>query len=650
MAWWATRVGGRTQAARQRFLVGALVFSLSLAAAATALRLREIPPAEYEVNSRPIAIPEDGYVSSVTCQACHPQQYETWHDSYHPRMTQRADPESVLGDFNDVRLETDDGRTFLLQREGDTFWVEFDEVAPETALGPPPRQRQQIVMITGSHHMQVYWYATGDRRSLGQLDFVYLLEDRAWVPRKSVFLQPPRFGSRSENGRWNHTCIQCHTTNGQPRLEEMDTRVAEFGIACEACHGPAVEHVASNQDPRRRYQQHRSEGPDETITNPEHLSPRLSSQVCGSCHGISFRRGDERQRFLEDGHSYVPGDDLRDTRILAHAPEGLEHMGKIFDGSPEYLALLLKNDPNYFEKQFWTDGMVRVSGREYSGLLNTPCFVAGELSCLSCHTLHQQPDDPRPRLEWAADQLAPGMRTNQACISCHGDFASDEALTAHTYHPVESSGSSCYNCHMPYTTYGLLKAIRSHQVDSPSVAASLATGRPNACNQCHLDKTLRWSGEHLNGWYGIPKPPLDEVEAAVPASLIWMLRGDAGQRALIAWSMGWEDALEASGNAWQAPFLAQMLVDPYDAVRYISGRSLRRLPGYAAFEYDFVGPEADRSAAARRAAEQWWKGPHPKGQVANAQELLDDPNGLLPKDIFAQLLRQRNDRYVELAE
>ena len=34
-------------------------------------------------------------------------------------------------------------------------------------------------------------------------------------------------------------------------------------------------------------------------------------------------------------------------------------------------------------------------------------------------------------------------------------------------------------------------------IESPDVATTLKTGRPNACNLCHLDKTLDWTAEHL---------------------------------------------------------------------------------------------------------------------------------------------------------
>ncbi|MEE8526850.1 MAG: C cytochrome precursor, partial [Thermoanaerobaculia bacterium] len=229
-------------------------------------------------------------------------------------------------------------------------------------------------------------------------------------------------------------------------------------------------------------------------------------------------------------------------------------------------------------------------------------------------------------------------------------FADATALTAHTRHLPGSTGSQCYNCHMPFTSYGLLKALRSHQVDSPSVAVSLETGRPNACNQCHLDKTLAWSAENLEDWYGLPAPVLGDVERGVPASVIWLLSGDAGQRALMAWSLGWEPARQASGSHWMAPFLTQLLVDPYDAVRIIAGRSLSTQPGFEDFDYDATAAPGELIEAAQRARGVWAALPPPADQAADAWALLYDPQGVLPEDVFVDLLARRDDRVVILAE
>ncbi len=41
----------------------------------------------------------DEYAGSASCRACHPNQYNSWHQSFHRTMTQAASPESVRGKF-----------------------------------------------------------------------------------------------------------------------------------------------------------------------------------------------------------------------------------------------------------------------------------------------------------------------------------------------------------------------------------------------------------------------------------------------------------------------------------------------------------------------------------------------------------------------
>lgn len=619
------------------------VLALAVAGAGTAMLVRVPPLTEADVPLRPIAVPENGFVSSRACRSCHPHEYSAWHDSYHRRMTQVATPETVLGDFDAVTLEYH-GDTYVLGHDNEIFWFDLLSTAPD---GEPRRMRRPILLSTGSHHMQAYWYPVGKGRAMEFFAFVFLIPEQRWVPRESIFLQPTvavgaalrpptEFEEWQNNRRWNHSCLHCHTTDGQPRFPEVDTRVAEFGIACEACHGPGEEHVERNRDPLRRYRLHLGGEPDPTILDPSNLAAERGSQVCGVCHGVNYPRGDQTQADFAGGHSYRPGADLEATRLICR-PDDSEA------GREPCPDLVL-------EQRFWSDGMLRVSGREYNGLIESPCFRGGELSCFSCHRMHQGKNDLRPRSEWAADQLTAEIEDNSACLQCHHGFAETAALTAHTRHLPGSTGSQCYNCHMPYTSYGLLKALRSHQVDSPSVSVSLATGRPNACNQCHLDQTLAWTSRHLGDWYGQPLADLGDVERAVPASLIWLLSGDAGQRALMAWSLGWEPARQASGSHWMAPFLAQLLVDPYDAVRIVAGRSLATQPGFEDFDYDATAAPGELVETARRVHGIWAALPPPVGQAADAWALLDDPQGLLEDDVFAALLARRDDRVVILAE
>jgi hypothetical protein len=341
------------------------------------------------------------------------------------------------------------------------------------------------------------------------------------------------------------------------------------------------------------------------------------------------------------GTTFRPGDDLFNDPIYYVMRGRLDLM----PDRPAHVP-----DPADAETgSFWPDGMIRITGREFSGLIESPCYQRGSMSCLSCHEMHQSSGDPRTPADWAAGQLKPGMDGNRACVQCHNRFEDAAVVAEHTHHRADSSGTKCYNCHMPHTTYGLLKATRSHMVSSPSVSNSLLAGRPNACNLCHQDQTLAWAAENLALWYQQPIPKLSADDEQVAASVVWILRGDAGQRALTAWSFGWGDGHQASGNNWQAPFLGQLLDDRYNAVRFIAHRSLKRLPGFANFDYDFMSGPSIRSAAVTNARQVWRQTQDGQKRPFASQTLIDPAGQILDAD-FQRLLRQRDDSPVEFAE
>jgi len=457
-----------------------------------------------------------------------------------------------------------------------------------------------------------------------------------------AFLVPPYSDLNSlHSGDWNTNCLNCHSTHGAPQTvpsdEIMTTRAAEFGIACEACHGPAKAHVAANSNPLRRYEARRETAagsPDPTIVNPANLGKELSSHVCARCHALTGGFYGTQDYPLH-GYAFQPGQNLYDTFVRSRLED--------WHTNPALVAELQK-DPGLLHDVFWSDGMVRVAGREFSGLLETKCFQNGEMSCLSCHQLHKLDADPRPLEEWANDQLAPGMRTNAACIQCHESYGNEAEVAAHTHHPLQSAASNCYNCHMPHTTFGLLKGIRSHTVDSPGVAASLATGRPNACNQCHLDKSLGWTAQTLNEWYGTPVPEMNADERDIAASVLWTLKGDAGQRALMAWSFGWEEARNVSGDDWMGVYLSFLLEDPYAAVRIVARKSLRRYPGFESLpEYPFPADVKSRAFAL-------WTKQHPAGLGFDTGPLLLESNGTFILEPAVRLMEARDLTPITLKE
>lgn len=595
---------------------------------------------DHEIKNRPIEKASRGYISSDSCRQCHAHHYDTWHASHHRTMTQVPSKDSVIADFDD-KVIVHSGREFRFFHEGDEYFMGVKSVSRSDSDSSSKGKTFKIVLMTGAHHQQGFWCETDKGRTIGKIPFIWINKEKRWVPYGSIFFLPSSPLSMHA-GVWNSNCIKCHVVGGQPRLDQkngFDTHVAEFGISCEACHGPGEAHAAFQHDLLDADLKHPPIGKREMI-NPADLNHVRSSQTCGQCHAVfDFYDAKGNSQFMnKEGFQYRPGDDLLDSR----------HVFRL--GQDEDLPIVkqkLERNPKFWEHQFWSDGMVRVSGREYNGLLESPCYQRGKMSCLSCHDMHPDESDDRPSSQWANDQMKLDMRSNKACLQCHQEFKSDEKLAKHTHHAAGSVGSNCYDCHMPHTTLGLMKAMRSHTIDSPSVAATVATGRPNACNLCHLDKSLAWTAEHLEQWYNIAPPKLSKQEKEVASSIRWILKGDAGQRAIAGWHFGWAPARKASGTRWMAPYLAELLTDSYDVVRFIGYHSLKELPDFSDFEYDFVGPEQAQKQGRSQALKKWNASddkPSPSSSL-----LINEQNELIEKEIQA-IRSQRLDPPIKLIE
>ncbi len=625
--------------------------------------------------------PSSPYAGSRQCQSCHPAAYASWAKSYHRTMTQAVTPDTVLANFDDVTLSYE-GRTYRAFRRGDRFFVDLPRVGTKGGAGE--RTVRPIVMSTGSHHQQLYWYprdaadeepdsasveiyrnrcaschgeageggegASGPyltarellpahiRQSLEapthrdlvvpplepeelakmarfvermqfvdqlmQFPFSWIIGDRRWVHEDLTFLGPPYPENDTEpyDQGWSNACDGCHSVG--PRFEAPDpggvgrAAVVELGISCEVCHGAGQRHVLRHQSPLARYEAHSGQPPDD-IVNPARLSPEKSAAVCGQCHAETIEKnGRPMDRFK-------PGRRLED---YVHPIQLLP------PPHPEWLTRAIAGESDVLDSGFWDDGTIRVAGRDYNGLVMTGCHTEGELTCISCHTMHG--DDPN-------DQLKPEAKSDAVCLGCHDDVARD--VSAHTHHAPESAGSRCYDCHMPRTTWGLLGAMRAHRITSPNAAEGVDTGRPNACNLCHLDKSVSAVAEALHAWYGQPlpsgpQPAPQAMPSDVAAAVVWTLRGDGVQRAIAAWHLGWPTAI-ATSDAWWAPVvLARALNDPYAAVRYTAWRSLRAHEGFTDFSFDYAGDGAAHDAARARVLQTFAQ---PAGRSAPAALILE---------------------------
>ena len=613
-----------------------VIATIASASVLTLISLRDFRREAQPPENRPIKSQVDGYVTSNSCRACHIENYASWHASFHRTMTQVATPDTLPAAMGALELAFN-GREYKAERRGDKFFV---RMRPEGGSYGDP---QQVVLVTGSHTLQILWLETGHGRTLQQFPFAYIVAEKMWAPVSETFLIPPDLKEYYSLGAWNGACMDCHVTQGQSRFVEgnkWDSQVAEFGIACEACHSEGREHIERNRNPIRRFEVHLTTKSDPTVTNPARLKGPDSALACGQCHSVwAFNNMTDKIDFNRHGAGFRPGAHDLAQRFVVQ-PNAPDHS--------EQKDFIRRTEPDFFTNRFWDDGMIRVTGREFNGVQASPCFRGREFSCISCHEMHLDSPGQTDAHTWArTGQLKPKMDSDVACLQCHKEMSA--RLVAHTHHAADSSGSRCYNCHMPRTTFGLLHAMRSHQVSSPTVQESIAYGRPNACNLCHLDQTLAWTAQKLHAWYNQPVPELSQDDQTIAAAVQWILKGDAGQRALIAWGMGWESAQKIAGRDWLYPYLIYSMTDPYPAVRFDAWKSLQTLPGFSGFPFIYSATDRPLSEAATHAYEKWLRQLRHANTVYRPETAIDS-DGHFRQDVFQRLRSERDDKPIILAE
>jgi hypothetical protein len=245
--------------------------------------------------------------------------------------------------------------------------------------------------------------------------------------------------------------------------------------------------------------------------------------------------------------------------------------------------------------------------------------------------------------------LKPGMQTNEACYGCHERYR--DRLSEHTHHPADTAGSLCYNCHMPHLVYSLLTTHRSHRIEIPDVEVSRRTGKPHACNLCHLDKSLGWTQAQLAGWSDHQRErrePLSADEDSISAALLFLAQRDARCRAIVAGAFSNPAAQRASGTAWFGMFLARMLEDErYPAVRYLLHRGLRTAYGEAgAGPFDYLATPAQRRNELQDLRKRF--DAVPLDRLGGALPLT--PKGLPDEAVLHRLLQGRHDPDVTIHE
>jgi len=390
------------------------------------------------------------FVGSAACADCHADQYRPWQGSQHALAMQAATEESVLGDFSGVKFPHM-GVTSEFFRRDAAFMVRTDgpdgrlvDYKVKHTFGIYPLQQYLLELPGGRlQALSIAWDAR-PREAGGQRWFHLYPGER--IERRDEL----HWTRRQQN--WNFMCADCHSTNLQKNYDASTdtyaTSWSEISVGCEACHGPGSEHARLAALGRG------SEGLtvalderrgaawtiDPATGNPRRTPVRTTTReldVCAQCHS---RRG-------QFSNGYRAGELFLDHYRPALIESSLYH----------------------------PDGQQREEVYDWGSFLSSRMHAAG-VTCGDCHEPH------------AARLRAPG---NAVCDQCHQP--AKYQATSHHLHPVDSPGSQCVACHMPTTTYMVVDPRHDHSFRIPRPDLSVSIGVPNACNQCHQDRSAEWA-------------------------------------------------------------------------------------------------------------------------------------------------------------
>ena len=522
-----------------------------LLAVATALGLwsvRAPAPATAPVAPAAAAPPAATYVANTQCLGCHQTQAASWAGSHHAKAMAPASADTVRGDFDNTQFRHQ-GVTTRFFRRGDKFFVHND--------GPDGKTADfEVKYSFGVAPLQQYLIETDGGR-LQPLQIAWNTQTRKWFHLLPHEKAPPgdvlHWTGRYQTA--NTMCVACHTTGFDKRYDaaadRFDSQWREVNVSCQSCHGPGSLHVAS---PQQRGQ----------------LADLKTSQkqveVCAACHS----------RRSELTAMPVPGQPHLDHYLPSLLREGLYHA----DGQ--------QLDEVFVVGSFRQSKMYRMG-----------------VSCTNCH----DPHSAKPKL--------PG---NALCLQCHQTPANPAFPSAagsyntpqHHHHAAGTPGAQCTACHMPAKNYMIVQPRPDHSMRIPRPDLSVSLSTPNACNQCHADKTSQWAADAVTKWYGTPKRPPHYGEvfsaarrgapqaaqalaalaadaaqpAIVRATALDMLRGPIGIDERVAATRDTDAELRAAAAAsledvdasLRVPTLAPLLKDPVRAVRIAAARSLAALP------------------------------------------------------------------------
>ena len=403
----------------------------------------------------------DQYVGASVCAQCHAESHQKWQESHHFHAMELPTEETVRADFNESEFENY-GVTTKFFRKKDKFMV-------ETENGDGAMEEFEVAYTFGWEPLQQYLVRFPDGR-LQVLPTCWDVEKKEWYhlyPHERIAPEDPLFWTRSLQN-WDHMCADCHSTNLHKEFDfssqTFSTHYSEINVACESCHGPGRDHVEIARSGSNWQGVADFALVDINSTNVHQI------ESCAKCHA--------RRSMVHPSHH-------AGNKFLDHfLPEVTQPW------SPEMQV------PTYH-----VDGQIDDEVYVYGSYIQSKMFHQG-VKCTDCHDAH-------------TTKLY--HYDNQLCTRCHVPDEKNPAgydNPGHHFHAMGTEGASCVECHMPHKNYMVIDSRRDHSIRIPRPDLSAKLGHPNACNNCHSDKSSEWAAAAIDRIKGPDRPK----EARHPAA------------------------------------------------------------------------------------------------------------------------------------
>ncbi|MFC4701248.1 ammonia-forming cytochrome c nitrite reductase subunit c552 [Glaciecola siphonariae] len=426
------------------------------------------------------------YASSKDCQSCHESQFTSWQNSHHAKAMQTANSQTVLADFNQSRaehfgqkalffIEQDEYKATVSDEQGKrTYTVEY-------TFGVYPLQQYLVATNNGRYQVLPFAWDTRDASEGGQR-WMHLYPNQAIAANDRLHWQQPL-------QNWNGMCADCHSDglvrNYDDAKNTFATRYDEINVGCLACHDDkAKPHAALFAE--------QNAGPDAEPNAQSKAKIKSKHQQSGLSSNAAQLSLDEEGMWIRGPEQavaeYVGKPRSNDYEQTCYACHSLR--APLTDGFDSMALYLDQFSPNFLNPpMYYADGQIREEVYVMGSFKQSKMAQKG-VTCIDCHDPHS---------------YTLKAKGNGTCLQCHSPQVFE--TPNHHGHALNMAGSQCVDCHMPKTTYMNVDARGDHSFKIPRPEFTISAGVPNACNQCHEDKSAQWALDNIEAWHPERKGP-----------------------------------------------------------------------------------------------------------------------------------------------